>query len=180
MGYSAKAIANYFIRISKTTRDQITPLKVQKLVYFSHGWHLALHPDGLPLVDDEFIEAWQFGPVFPSLYFEFKHCGKKPIKEYAQDFNLIDIGTKNKRVEMVTPQIRNTDTIVPELLDRVWEVYKGYSAVQLSSLTHAPDTPWAITRKENPGVRNVDIPNELIREYYKNLIENRSQNEESE
>lgn len=176
MGYSAKAIANYFIRISKTTRDQITPLKVQKLVYFSHGWHLALHPDGLPLVDDEFVEAWQYGPVFPSLYFEFKHYGKKPIKEYAQDLNLIDIGTKSKRFEIVTPQIRSTDTIVPELLDRVLEVYKGHSAVRLSSLTHAPDSPWATTRRKSPGIRNVDIPNELIRKHYKNLIESRSQN----
>ena len=177
MGYSAKAIANYFIKISKKKRYQLTPLKVQKLVYFSHGWHLALHPDGLPLVDDEFVEAWPYGPVFPSLYFEFKHYGREPIKEYAQDLNLIDTGTKSKRFEMVTPQIRSTDTVVPELLDRVWEVYKGYSAVQLSSLTHAPRTPWAITRKENPGIRNVDIPNELIRDYYKKLIESRSESQ---
>ena len=173
MGYSAKAIANYFIGISKTTRDQLSPLKMQKLVYFSHGWHLALHREGLPLVDDEFVEAWPYGPVFPSLYFEFRHYGGKSIKEYAQDLNLIDIGTKSKKIEMVTPQIRNTDTIVPELLDKVWEVYKEHSAVQLSSLTHAPGTPWAITKKETPGIRNVNIPNNLIRDYYENLIESR-------
>ena len=42
MGYSAKAVANYFL--SKYGRKKgITPLKIQKLVYIAHGWHMACH-----------------------------------------------------------------------------------------------------------------------------------------
>ena len=80
MGYSAFAVANYFLRLGRDSGEEITPLKIQKLVYIAHGYHLAFtasdnSPNGLPLVDDEFAEAWQYGPVFPSLYHHFKRFG---------------------------------------------------------------------------------------------------------
>ena len=50
MGYSAKALANFFIK----NYTNISPLKIQKLVYISHGWHLGLFDE--PLVDDEFAK----------------------------------------------------------------------------------------------------------------------------
>ena len=75
MGYSAKAPANYFI--GKYGRFKISPLKLQKLVYISHGWHLAIFDR--ELVDDEYAEAWQYGPVFPSLYHEFTEFGANPM-----------------------------------------------------------------------------------------------------
>ena len=46
--YSAKEIANYFLELS--AKKDISPLKIQKLVYIAHGWHLALY--GEPLVQD--------------------------------------------------------------------------------------------------------------------------------
>lgn len=64
MGHSAKAIANFFIDRHK--RHGISPLKLQKLIYMAHGWHLALLDK--PLVEDEAPEAWKFGPVFASVY----------------------------------------------------------------------------------------------------------------
>ena len=83
MEYSAKAIANYFLELAAKHGEKVTPLKIQKLVYIAHGWHLALYEK--PLVYDEFAEAWEYGPVFPSIYHEFKHFGGAPIAEPATD-----------------------------------------------------------------------------------------------
>jgi len=44
-------------------------MKLQKLVYYAHGWHLALNNE--PLIDEQ-VECWQYGPVISSLFHEFK------------------------------------------------------------------------------------------------------------
>lgn len=164
MGYTAKAVANYFLGTYGHFR--ISPLRLQKLVYISHGWHLALC-DGALLVDDEFVEAWEHGPVFPSLYHEFKDFGFKPITRKAEDIGLADDGDD---FEILTPAIPAFDERTRSLLDKVWEVYQKYSAGQLSSLTHAEGTPWHQIRSQNPGMRNVHIPNELIRKHYEEKV----------
>ena len=38
--YSAIAIANYFVDCSKGKSD-LTPMKMQKLIFIAHGWYLA-------------------------------------------------------------------------------------------------------------------------------------------
>ena len=59
--YTAKAIANYFLKHRKRFKRKgpITQMKLHKLVYFAHGWHLALK--GEPLID-ETLQAWDYGP----------------------------------------------------------------------------------------------------------------------
>ena len=84
MSYSAKAIANYFLGLADAEKKPISHLKIQKLVYIAHGWYLAIK--GEPLVGDEYAEAWQYGPVFPSLYHEFKIHGSGHITEPAMDY----------------------------------------------------------------------------------------------
>lgn len=61
--YESKAIANFFLQ-----RQRLTQVRLHKLVYFAHGWHLGLNRG--PLLD-EAIQAWRYGPVVPSLYEEF-------------------------------------------------------------------------------------------------------------
>ena len=55
--YNAIAVANYFIDKAKADGVPLTHMKLQKLIYFAHGWHLALY--GEPLIDEE-IQAWEF------------------------------------------------------------------------------------------------------------------------
>ncbi len=40
-------------------------MKLHKLLYYAAGWHLGF--TGEPLFDED-IEAWQYGPVVPSIY----------------------------------------------------------------------------------------------------------------
>ena len=56
-----KAVANKFLELGE--RDgvsDITPMKLLKLVYIAHGWHLALSEGKKPLVN-EASEAWKYG-----------------------------------------------------------------------------------------------------------------------
>lgn len=170
MGYTAKAVANHFLDFGRTRKEEISPLRIQKLVYISHGWHLALS-GGKPLVSDEYVEAWQYGPVFPSVYHEFKHYGASPILDYATEYELM--GTNFK---LVTPRVEPDDVNAVAFLGRVWKVYGDYSGLQLSGMTHAPGTPWDIVWKKNKGMRNVHIPNELIRKHYLRIMESRNDN----
>ena len=57
-----------------------------------------------------------------------------------------------------------------DLLDRVWDVYGDYTAGQLSGLTHAADSPWTLTRKHNPEVKYVGIPNDVIKSHFMDRI----------
>ncbi|MGZ0189059.1 MAG: Panacea domain-containing protein, partial [Alphaproteobacteria bacterium] len=51
-------------------------MQLQKLLYFCHGWNLEIR--GEPLVADSF-QAWQYGPVHPSVYREFRYFGSADI-----------------------------------------------------------------------------------------------------
>ena len=45
--------------------ETTTTMKLQKLLYYCQGWHLAW--EGVPLFEEP-IEAWANGPVVPSIY----------------------------------------------------------------------------------------------------------------
>lgn len=170
MGYSAFAVANYFLSLAKHSGEEITPLKIQKLVYIAHGYHLAFTardnpPNGLPLVDDEFAEAWQYGPVFPSLYHRFKHFGRNAITTPAQDIEFSFVAGK-VHSNIITPQIDEGDKYTCALLNKIWEVYGGFTGPQLSDITHREGTPWDIAKKGGGEFRNIHISNEEIKNYY--------------
>ncbi len=166
MGYQAIATANYFLdkaRRGRGPRHDVSPMKVQKLVWYAHGWHYGLK--GRPLVRDEQAEAWEWGPVFPSLYRASKSWGNQPIqKPMAVGVGPAGGGwTPTLRSEFDDP-----GAIVP-FLDSVWEKYEHYSAVQLSNSTHDPGTPWhevyVVDYGRNPP-RGTDIPPDLIKSYF--------------
>lgn len=156
-GHTAMAVANHFISIRGA---KTRPLKMQKLVYVAHGWHLALYDE--PLVCDEWAEAWEYGPVFPSVYHAFKRFGKRVITEHATEWIYIDEETP----VVYTPQIPRSDVRTGEFLARIWHVYRNFTDIEMSNLTHEPDTPWAKARQESQGRRNVHVPDEVIKAYY--------------
>ncbi len=161
MGYPVKAVANALIKIAEEHGARVSPLKLQKLVYITHGWNLGLA--GEPLVEDELPEAWEYGPVFPSLYHEFKDLGSQGIARQATELQL-----RGGKFEHSKPKIAKDDKFSWDLLRRVWDQYGKYGAMALSDLTHREGTPWDITRKQS-SYRNADISNELIKQHYQEL-----------
>lgn len=158
---SAIAVANYFIDNYSSAKD-LTPLKLQKLVYLSHAWHLALEDS--PLVEDESVEAWQYGPVFSSLYHELKGHGSRSVRELATDI----VEDENDDWVIATPRLRGE---FHGFLDRVWATYGNWTPGQLSTLTHTPGSPWSQTNRE---LRNAHIDDSLITRYYKEKVANRA------
>jgi len=153
--YSALAVANYFLDLAKANGTGLNPMKLQKLVYFAHGWHLALY--GKPLINEQ-VEAWDYGPVVSSVYHEFKKFGAGRIDQYGTDFDFSKNG-------IVTPRIALDDKRTTALLDKIWEVYGKYSGVQLSNLTHEAGSAWSKAREIAgvEGLRSVGIQNNLIK-----------------
>lgn len=146
MPYPPAVIANAFLDLAEKDGAELSPMQVQKLVYFSHGWHLAFDKGAL---SSELAQAWRWGPVFPSLYHALKHWGSGAIKERIK----------------VPWEI--SDDFAPSLVHQVWIVYRDMTAIALSQLSHEPDGPWHTIRTRTHGNRNVDIPNPLIQDYFR-------------
>lgn len=71
-------IANFFVDVYNAMGEEIiTNLKVNELVYFAQAWSLAKFNTKL---FDEDIEAWEQGPIIPSVYQAFRPCGSKNIE----------------------------------------------------------------------------------------------------
>ena len=161
MPLPAKAVANYFLDRAKRDRIPMTQMKIQKLVYIAHGWHLAMLDR--PLIREK-IEAWRWGPVIPDLYHDLKEFGNQPVTRESVEI-VIEGTAVNLRAPKISFADRDTDK-TKILLDRVWRVYHGYTAAQLSAMTHREETPW----QEMARNLKIYIPNKLIQRYYKNRI----------
>lgn len=162
MAFDPKAIANFFVRCAADERKQLTPLQAIKLVFIAHGWYLGLTEK--PLVSEP-PQAWKYGPVFPSLYQEFRGYGDGPITSPATTF------TADYSLEIVPPPSRSEQEPLCKFLEQVYAQYGKFSGTQLSTLTHQEGSPWYKAWHELGGKhkKNFPIPQDLITEYYKQL-----------
>lgn len=126
MSYKSLDIANKILAMPTYIDDGelISNLKLQKLLYYVQGFNLACF--GEPLFD-EGIEAWQYGPVVPSVYNHFSEYGSNGI---AIDKNKVSIINLKEAEE--------------NLFDRVYKIYNEFSAIGLMNLTHS-ESPWKST-----------------------------------
>ena len=149
-------------------------MKLQKLCYVAHGWSLAY---GEPLIHDA-VEAWKWGPVFRSLYREFREYGSDPIDRRASVF---DGGSLEERQISIYDYPDSKNKKIDEFLESVWDVYGKYSAGQLSDITHRTGTPWhqMFEKMGNQILPFTVIPNPVIEEHYKNLLHERSNPQDS-
>lgn len=150
--YSALTIADEILKIAKKAGHSLTPLQLMKLVYIAHGWSLAIREKDL---FSDRIEAWKYGPVIPDLYRATKHFGRAPIP-----FDQIDEDTKSVDDDTYT------------FLEDVFKKYGHMSGYMLSSLTHKSGTPW--DQKYQDGVYNVEISDDIIKEHYTALLNDRN------
>ena len=142
-----QAVANFFVHLAedqamRDAGDLMTDLKLQKMLYFAQGWHLARY--GEPLFDSR-VEAWEHGPVVPDVYATYKGCGRNPIHAAPVDY------------EQFTP--REMDTMMD-----VFAYYGKYSASGLRELSHTAGSPWREVYK--PGVMHIEITPASMRAYY--------------
>jgi uncharacterized phage-associated protein len=138
---TALNVARYLIRLAGTDPEGegLTAMRLQKLLYYCQGWHLAWY--GCPLFTDR-LEAWEHGPVVPHVYGVFKSCGNGP---------LVDTGEEDG--------LRSEERAA---IKQVWDYYRRYSAAGLRGMTH-DEAPWRSHYDPgHQGRSNLEIPvNEL-------------------
>lgn len=156
--YEARKISNFLIARSETHKFPLTNLRLNKLLYFIHGWGLTSRPDGL--VRNHFL-AWAHGPVVRPVYDAFKRFDDDPITEPAQ---YLDYVTGENRV-IAYDDISPDDTAV---IERVFRSYDHYTTGQLVSISHVVGGPWhtvySASAKDNRA--NLRIPNNIIRAHF--------------
>lgn len=149
--YSAEHIAQAFLQQADQQGCSISPMKLQKLVYYAHGWYLGI--TGEPLLN-EAVEAWKYGPVIPSLYHAYKQFAGNPIVLPATVLQMPLTFTEDVRA----------------LIDKIWQEYGHIDARKLSDMTHIPRGPWAMTiQQQAKSVSDglpVQIANTTIAGYF--------------
>lgn len=155
---NAKSLANLILDWADKDGVSVTPMKLQKLVYFCHADFLI--DVGQPLIEQEF-EAWEYGPVIPSLFHEFKDFGSQSITRRATCFN--PITCQSGICE--TPSLGAFE----ESIRASYEAYARYTASSLSKLSHSEAGPWAeaLRRFERGSIKGRTIDNRLIAECHK-------------
>lgn len=154
MTHDPRALANYILDHTAGRGFGVTNMALNKILYFSHGWSLA--DRNAPLVSLTF-EAWDYGPVLPLLYHQFKRFGDAAITGRA---TRIDVAT-GKNVVVEEPLTSD----VQDHLKLMIEFYAPKSGPTLSHLSHDPLGPWAAVRRGS-NQPSLGIPDELIKAYF--------------
>lgn len=155
--YQAKHVANSILSAHwyREGYPSVSPMKLQKLMYFVHGWHLAIRAE--PAVASGF-DAWTYGPVNEETYHAFKNYRLRSILQLATE------STTDGEVPYV---VAYTVTTFYEVLGMVIDKYGHLSAMQLSAMTHSAGSPWQKARQ----MGQYHIDNELIQRHYVSLAE---------
>ena len=122
---------------------QLSNLKLQKMLYMADMNFVG--QNGVRLLNEDF-EAWDYGPVLPSLYQKCKAFGSKPIPH-------VFWGAKDI-----------TGTAEAKMLDLAWENLKSATPGQLVEATHSKLGAWV--RRYVPGAKQIKIvTSDMIEEY---------------
>jgi len=133
-------------RVAERSGWSLSNLELQKILYLAHMFHLGR--TGEPLVYGNF-EAWDYGPVHPTLYHHAKMFGSSPVENIFHSVPAIPDGPE------------------AEILDEATQGLSGASPGRLVAATHRIGGAWE--KNYVPGTRNVIIPNADILGEYKVL-----------
>lgn len=164
MAKDVREVGNAILKIAWREGLSLSNLPFNKIVYFAHAWYLAQH--GEPLIDSEF-EAWQFGPVHPQIYRQFRQYGDQPITGLLTRIDL-DTG-RDVPVEV------NLEESIMSHLDRMTRFYGDKTAYWLVQKTHEPGAPWdqVWTASETKPVPGMTIPDAVTEAYYREILRRR-------
>lgn len=143
MPYSALDISEYIIYYIQSSGGIISPLKLQKILYFVQADFLV--STGKPCFSDE-IFAYDYGPVIPSVYQKYKIYGGEFIPCRYSDSFIISKADKERINEMV-------------------DLCQPYSATELTAIIHQ-QAPW---KNNYHSDSHAVIPKAEIEEYFRKI-----------
>ena len=130
--------------------ETATTMKLQKLLYYCQGWHLAW--DGVLLFDAK-IEAWANGPVVYEIY---------------------ELHRGNYRLTAPWPALGDPEELSrdeSESVDVVLGTYGTWSGDQLSHKAHR-ERPWLVARGNLPSTAGSRRPisTDVMQDYFRGLL----------
>lgn len=146
-------VANFFLMYASKDEEAelITNLKLQKLVYYAQGFHLAIFDK---ILFGEKVMAWRHGPVVQELYNTYKCHGGGQIPLPPDAEKSIDKFTEEQR----------------ELLSDIYQTYGQYTAWRLRDMTHE-EAPWLeADRKRKNLDDNIEITKEALKDFFKTRL----------
>ena len=157
MAYNVSDVCRHVINYSNNKDYGISNLKLQKVLYFIQAYFLI---STNKQCFKEKIEAWDFGPVVPEAYREYKQFGSGdiPTISFVVDFDKDNIW--NSKVQQYEDDvIASVDKV---MIEAVVDKFADYSATDLVSITHR-QAPWKNAYQQG---RNNEITLEAIKEYF--------------
>ena len=143
-GIDPKLIANSILRRAFAERINVTPMKLQKLMFFTAC--LYQRHTRRRLLTESF-QPWKSGPTCGAVYGEFASFGGNPITTYAKDA----IGDAYAADERSSPELK-------QAIDTAWNHMKHLPAVTLARITVLPESAWSkAAERKNCFISNADM-----------------------
>ncbi len=131
MKTSSQGVANALLDLAE---GHISHLKLMKMIYLVHGFSLAVKSKRAINTHYDEVEAWELGPVIPSIYHELKRFG---TTKFIGKYRLKVIGEDEKVKKAVL-----SDTDIIKACEFVWCSFKNLTSKELVELTHKHGSPW--------------------------------------
>lgn len=160
--FESIVVANAILDHARITAgENLTPMKLQKLLFLVHG---ALLGSGSGKLKGGF-EAWPYGPVNRDVYLLYRHFGGDKIEKNVSEV----FGASVPSIEAFEGH-----EDVMYFINSAYRVFGSWSGPQLSEFTHKTGSPWDVTvekfrQEEGASPRPLDgvrISDNLIKDYF--------------
>ncbi len=144
----------------------VSPLKLQKILYYEQAWHMVGFGRENTLFADA-PEAWVNGPVYPDIY----HIYKDMVPGMCDHLRYENFNTDEDNASKMSEELAEKMQLEKEELDLTEQVIMLYGSKtqnQLILLTHS-EKPWSEKREGlKPYVySNNPISLDTMHDYYK-------------
>ncbi|MFU0563357.1 type II toxin-antitoxin system antitoxin SocA domain-containing protein [Gardnerella vaginalis] len=158
--------------------EDITPLALQKSLYYIQGFHFAFYKSFI-FTDD--CQAWVHGPVYKDIYLRYKNYTFDPIDSPTTEISGIksleklpnNKYTQKSDITRLTAELTTTlSSTEKAVCDRVIDNLCCYSGKELERFTHHEE-PWILTRGnlKTDDSSNKIISKKIIGEYFTKIKE---------
>lgn len=155
--YNVLDVCRYVINYSNDKNYGISNLKLQKLLYFIQAFFIKCTSD---ICFREKIEAWEFGPVVPEAYREYKQYGSGNIPRISAYVEINNENIWNSKVREYNSDIIKEDD--KQLINMVIDGFADYTATDLVEITHN-QSPWI---ESYVPYMNNEITPQMLKEYF--------------
>lgn len=150
----------YIIDYFKKNGQEITNLKLQKLLYLEEAIYMSASDENYLFVEE--FSAWDFGPVSKVIYQKYKKSSAFPL-------NL----TEDEK-----EQIKEIPMINESLIEVLFSLFGNMTAFELVTLTHRENSPWYNINKNyspNSIPNDININKEQTKLWFKELMEDKNE-----